>query len=92
MRVVSGGPSVVCRETTQDKNGETDSIYILADDAARKLYTLNGTDNTGAIYSGTGTVNNGVWRWTAEMRADGAVTPMRYTFRPVAGRQANDGN
>ena len=81
----SGGPSVVCRETTQDKSGETDSIYILAYDAGRKLYTVNGTDNTGAIYSGTGTVTNGVWRWTVEMRAEGASTPMRYTFRAATG-------
>ena len=81
----SGGPSVVCRETTQDKNGEVDSIYLLAYDSGRKLYTVSGTDNTGAIYSGTGTVSNGVWRWTAEMRAGGAVTAMRYTFRAATG-------
>lgn len=80
----SGGPSVVCRETTQDAAGEIDSIYILAFDASRKLYTLNGTDNVGTIYSGTGTVEQGVWRWTAEARAKGVVTPMRYTFRSAS--------
>ncbi len=78
----SGGPSVVCRETTQDQSGETDSIYILAFDASRKLYTVYGTDNVGTVYSGTGTVDQGgVWHWTAEARAKGVVTPMRYTFR-----------
>ena len=77
----SGGPSVVCRETTQDQSGESDSIYILAYDAGRKQYTMYGTDNVGTIYSGTGTVDAGVWHWTAEARAKGSVTPMRYTFR-----------
>lgn len=80
----SGGPSVVCRETTQDQVGETDSIYILGYDRAKQVYTLSGTDNTGRLYSGTGTVSGGVWRWTAEARAGGVVTPMRYTFRSGA--------
>jgi len=77
----SGGPSVVCRETTKDGSGEVDGIYILGYDASRKVYTMAGTDNNGALYSGTGTVEKDVWHWTAEMRAGGAVTPMRYTFR-----------
>ena len=77
----SGGPSVVCRETTQDQSGETDSIYILSYDQTRKNYSMSGTDNTGAVYTGTGTLEQGVWKWTAEMRSKGVSTPMRYTFR-----------
>lgn len=78
----SGGPSVVCRETTQNGGGEVDSIYILSFDPAKKQYSVHGTDNTGAITSGTGTVSAGVWKWTVDSRdADGAVTPMRFTFR-----------
>ena len=79
----SGGPSMVCRETTKDQNSETDSLFILAYDAARKVYTVYGTDSTGTIISGTGTVDKDVWRWTAEARVKGTVTPMRYTFRPA---------
>jgi hypothetical protein len=82
----SGGPSIVCRETMTDSTGETDSIYILSYDPAKKQYAVYGTDNTGAVYSGTGTESAGVWRWTAEMRdSRGAVTPMRYTFREATG-------
>lgn len=78
----SGGPSVVCRETTQDASGEVDSIYILSWDPAKKQYSVHGTDNAGNITSGTGTVAAGVWKWTVDGRgADGSVTPMRFTFR-----------
>ncbi len=78
----SGGPSVVCRETTQDAGGEVDSIYILSFDPAKKQYTVHGTDNNGSVTSGTGTVAAGVWKWAVESRgADGSVTPMRFTFR-----------
>lgn len=81
----SGGPAVVCRETTQDANGEVDSIYILSFDPAKKQYTVHGTDNLGNITSGTGTVAAGIWKWAVESRgADGSVTPMRFTFRPAA--------
>ena len=81
----SGGPSVVCRETTQDTGGEIDSIYILSFDPAKKQYSVHGTDNNGSITAGTGTVAAGVWKWTVESRgADGAVTPMRFTFRQAA--------
>lgn len=81
----SGGTSVVCRETTQDQAGETDSIYILSYDPVKNNYAVYGTDNTGAIYAGTGTVDKGVWRWNAELRDKGVTTPMRYTFRSAAG-------
>ncbi len=78
----SGGPSIVCRETTKDANSESDAIYILSYDSSRRTYAVYGTDNTGTIYSGTGTVDTaGVWRWTAESRSNGTVTPMRYTFK-----------
>ncbi|MEQ1731029.1 MAG: DUF1579 family protein [Vicinamibacterales bacterium] len=81
----SGGPSVVCRETTQDAGGEVDSIYILSYDPAKRQYGVHGTDNNGSITSGTGTVTAGVWKWAIESRAaDGSVTPMRFTFRPAA--------
>ena len=75
----SGGPSVVCRETTQDPSGEVDSIYILSWDPAKKQYSVHGTDNAGNITSGTGTVAAGVWKWTVDGRgADGSVTPMPF--------------
>jgi hypothetical protein len=78
----SGGPAVVCRETTQDSTGETDAIYLLSFDAAKRVYSVYGTDNMGTMLSGTGTVENGVWHFTAESRTDaGVITPMRYTFR-----------
>ena len=77
----SGGSSVVCRETTQDKAGETDSIYILSYDAGKKVYTMYGTDNYGVIYALTGTYEKDVWRWTGDTRKDGVSTPTRYTFR-----------
>jgi len=84
----SGGPSVVCRETTKDSNSESDALYILSYDSSRKNYSVYGTDNVGTIYSGTGTVDAaGVWRWTAESRSNGTVTPMRYTFKS-AGKGA----
>lgn len=78
----SGGESVVCRESLTDRSGKTDSLYILAYDADKKVYTVYGTDNKGAIYTGTGSVNNGTWQWTAEAKAAGSSTPMKYTFRP----------
>ena len=81
----SGGSSLVCRETTQDASGESDSIYILAYDAIRKLYTVYGTDNVGTIYSGTGTVDAGVWRWTAEARAKGSNL---FLFHFICARQS----
>lgn len=78
----SGGPSVICRETTKDANSESDAIYIMSYDSSRKTYAVYGTDNMGTIYSGSGTVDAaGVWRWTAESRSKGEVTPMRYTFK-----------
>ena len=81
----SGGPSVVCRETTQDAGGEVDSIYILSFDPAKRQYTVHGTDNNGSITSGVGTVTAGVWKWVGESRdADGSVTPTRFTFRQSA--------
>ncbi len=88
----SGGPSVVCRETTQDASGEVDSIYILSYDPAKKQYAVHGTDNNGTITSGTGTVAAGVWKWAAESRGnDGSVTPMRFTFRQgAAGARTMD--
>ncbi len=81
----AGGPSVLCRETTTDRNVTSTSLYILAYDAARKLYTVYGTDNTGAIYSATGTVAQGVWSWTGEARAEGQAMPMKYSFHPSPG-------
>jgi hypothetical protein len=50
-----------------------------------RVSAFSGVRATGAIYSGTGTVTNGVWRWTAERRAGGAVTAMRHTFRAATG-------
>jgi hypothetical protein len=76
----SGGYSVVCRESTVDSNGTSDGLYILAYDVNKKLYTVYGTDNFGTIYSGTGTVENGTWRWTAEAVSGDSTTPMRYNF------------
>ncbi len=82
----SGGPSVICRETTKDSNSESDALYILSYDPARKTYAVYGTDNMGTIYSGTGTVDAaGIWKWTAESRSNGTVTPMRYTFKGISG-------
>ncbi len=78
----SGGPSLVCRETSKDSLGETDSIYILAYDAGKKVYTMYGTDNYGVVYAATGTLERDVWRWVGETRKDGVSTPTRYTFRP----------
>jgi len=78
----SGGPSLVCRETSKDSLGETDSIYILAYDAGKKVYTMYGTDNYGVVYAATGTLEKDIWRWVGETRKDGVATPTRYTFRP----------
>ncbi|MFN7980438.1 MAG: DUF1579 family protein [Vicinamibacterales bacterium] len=87
----SGGPSVICRETTKDANSESDAIYILSYDASKKTYAVYGTDNIGTVYSGTGTVDTaGVWRWTAESRRNGDVTPMRYTFKGGNGTRTMD--
>lgn len=78
----SGGPTVVCRETTKDANSEADHLYILSYDPARKNYSMHGTDNLGTIYSGSGVIDaSGVWRWTADARRNGASTPMRFTFK-----------
>jgi hypothetical protein len=79
----SGGISVVCRETMIDGNGTVDSIYILAYDPTRRHYTVYGTDGNGAIYSGIGTVRDGVWDWDAEMRMGDSVSPMKYSFQPA---------
>lgn len=82
----SGGPAMVCRETTQDSSGETDSIYILSYDPAKKQYFMHGTDNTGRMTTLTGTLAAGVWKWQGDSRAaDGTVTPTRYTFRESTG-------
>ena len=82
----SGGPALVCRETLQDTAGETDSIYILSYDPAKKLYTVHGTDHTGTMTSATGTLTAGVWKWQGETRgADGVATPTRFTFREAPG-------
>ena len=78
----SGGTSVLCRETITDANGSVDSIYILAYDPTRRHYTVYGTDGNGAIYSGIGTVRDGVWDWDAEMRLGDSVSQMKYSFRP----------
>jgi len=81
----SGGFSVVCRESTVDSNGTSDGLYILAYDGSKKLYTVYGTDNIGTIYSGTGTLENGMWRWTAEAVSGNSKTVMRYTFNSASG-------
>lgn len=82
----SGGPGLVCRETLQDASGETDSIYILTYDPAKKQYTVHGTDNTGTVTAATGTLAAGVWKWQGETRgSDGAATPTRFTFREAPG-------
>lgn len=82
----SGGPAIVCRETLKDATGETDSIYILSYDPAKKQYSVHGTDNTGAITAATGTLSQGVWSWTGSIRdAGGASTPARFTFRQAPG-------
>ncbi len=87
----SGGPSIICRETTKDANSESDAIYILSYDSARKTYAVYGTDNLGTIYSGSGTVDAaGVWRWTAESRRNGDVSPLRYTFKGGNGTRTMD--
>ncbi len=79
---LSGGTSVLCRETITDAAGTVDSIYILAWDPTRRHYTVYGTDGNGAIYSGIGTQRDGVWDWDAEMRMGDSVTPMKYRFQP----------
>lgn len=82
----SGGPAIVCRETLKDATGETDSIYILSYDPAKKQYTVHGTDNTGAVTSATGVMAAGVWTWNGTVRAaDGSATPTRFTFRQAPG-------
>jgi len=82
----SGGPSLVCRKTTQDTVGETDSIAILSFDAAKKQYVLHGTDNTGAVTTLTGTFAASTWKWLGEVRTvDGRVTATRYTVRDMTG-------
>jgi hypothetical protein len=76
----SGRLAVVCRETTRDQAGSSDSIYILGYDTARSVYTVNGVDNAGTVLSGTGTLHDGVWNWSAEAAAAGTTTPVKYTF------------
>ena len=80
----SGGFAVVCRESTVDRNGNSEGLYILAYDSGKKLYTVYGTDQMGTIYSGTGTLESGTWRWTAEAAWQGSTTQMRYTFHPAS--------
>ena len=79
----SGGPTVVCRESTKDQQGEMDILYILAWDAGKKVYTYYGTDSAGTITSAQGTLEGDTWRFTGESRAGGVTTPMRMTFRPA---------
>jgi uncharacterized protein DUF1579 len=81
----SGGFAVVCRESTMDRSGNSESLYILAYDPGKKVYTVYGTDQTGTIYSGTGTLENGTWRWTAEARWQASTMQMRYTFNSASG-------
>ena len=76
----SGKLAVVCRESTKDQAGSSDSIYILGYDTARSVYTVNGVDNAGTVLSGTGTLHDGVWSWSAEAAAAGTTTPVKYTF------------
>jgi hypothetical protein len=78
----SGRLAVVCRESTKDKAGNVDSIYILAYDTARKVYTVNGVDNAGTVLSGSGNIDHGQWLWHVEAAAKGAMTRMRFTFNP----------
>jgi hypothetical protein len=75
-----GKLAVVCRESTRDQAGSSDSIYILAYDTARNVYTVNGVDNAGTVLAGTGTLRDGVWSWSAAAAAAGTTTPVKYTF------------
>lgn len=80
-----GGFAVICQETTEDKNGTSQSIYILTYDANRKQYTVYGTDNLGTVYTGTGKVEYGTWHWSAEALWGTTKTQMKYTFHPKSG-------
>ena len=79
----TGGHAVVCRETTKDAAGASHNIYTLAYDSARKAYTVLGVDDHGSVYSATGELHDGRWTWIATFNAQGASTPLRFTFTPA---------
>ena len=76
-----GGLSVVCRETTTDKSGRTEALYILSYDSSRRGYGIAGVDSTGSVYSGTGGLEGGVWLWEVDAAAGDATMRQRYRFR-----------
>jgi hypothetical protein len=79
-RWAAGGAAVLCEEKETGPGGGWNGVYLLGYDERQDSYTLFGIEEPGTIVRGTGKLEKGVWKWTAESVAAGRSSPARYTL------------
>lgn len=81
---LSGGFFVMCKSEGTGPMGETKGIGIIGYDAAEKVYTYYGADNTGWSDYAKGTVKGKTWTYNSEMNMEGQTIHSRYIIEETS--------
>lgn len=79
-----GNFHIVCNSSSSGPSGEVKGISILGYDAASKMYTYYGVDNTGQGDYAKGTVQGKIWTYQNETTIEGKTIKSRFVIDAVS--------